>query len=305
MNIVFFGASVTQQKGDSGYVPTFSKLLVQNNFSGVNIIQKGFGSMHLYDAGICKIDEVVNEKPNFCFIDWFSTGFVTTNKDYLHKILDVIVRKLMLIKCKICFLLMDRLDLGEDRLKMFKNIIDYSNKYNIQYIELYGNENVKELLRDSVHTNETGATFYAKKIYDYFMVNTLHIEQIYNLIPNENEYINIQCLQINKQINDEICITGNFKIVGIEQKIGPFSGLVEITRNNTEKYNQQLWDQWCHFERINIKLNTPLSESIKIKILQDSFDTTQCKSDINFNEIKKYMYVHNIYYIGSLSNLNN
>jgi hypothetical protein len=302
---LFFGASVTAQKGDSGYVHVFSKLLVQNNFIDVNIIQKGFGSMHLCDAGICKIDEVIKENPNFCFIDWFSTGFVTNDKEYLQRLLNVIVRKLMLINCKVCFLLIDRLDLGEDRLKMFKNIIEYANQYNIQYIELYGNENVQELLRDSVHTNETGATFYAKKIYDYFMVDILHNEQIYNLIPNDNEYSNIKCMEINKQINDEIYITGNFKIIGIEQKIGPFSGLVEITRNNIEKYNQQLWDQWCHFERINIKLNTPFSESIKIKILQDSFDTTQCKCDIKFNEIKKYMYVHNIYYIGSLSNLNN
>ena len=105
-------------------------------------------------------------------------------------------------------------------------------------------------------------------------------------------------MEINKKITDEIYLTGNFKIIGIEQKTGSFSGLVEITRNNTEKYTESIWDQWCHFERTNIKLNTPISESIRIKILQDSFDTTKCKANINFDEIDKYMYIYNIYYIG-------
>ena len=85
MKIAFFGASVTQQNGESGYVPTFTKLLVENNFTDAVVIQKGFGSMHLFDAGICKIDEVVNENPNICFIDWFSTGFIATDKQRLFR----------------------------------------------------------------------------------------------------------------------------------------------------------------------------------------------------------------------------
>ena len=49
MNIVFFGASVTQQTKESGYVPQFKNILINNNHH-FNVIQKGYGSMHLYDA---------------------------------------------------------------------------------------------------------------------------------------------------------------------------------------------------------------------------------------------------------------
>lgn len=204
MNIVFFGASVTAQTGDSGYVPVFKKMLLENNNNNnYNIIQKGFGSMHLNDAGLCKINEIIDLKPDVCFIDWFSTGFIPTEKGYFFRLLDCLVRKLMLINCKICFLLFDRLDFCEKRLIMYKNVINYTEIYNnIDYIELYNNENIKDLLRDSVHTNEKGALLYAETIYNYFLTNIINSNHsnltLNNKIPEENEYFNIKTLQINK-----------------------------------------------------------------------------------------------------------
>jgi hypothetical protein len=300
MNIIFFGASVTQQTKDSAFVSTFKNLITTNNLD-LNIIQHGYGSMHLNDAGICKINNVILDKPNICFIDWFSTGFVSINKNYLFIFLDVIVRKLMLINSDICFLLLDRLDMNGRRLKMYDLVIEYSELYNLKYIKLYNNENVNELLRDTVHTNIKGANLYANKIYDYFINNMYKKSIIYDKIPNENEYYNINTLPVNQQINNEINLNGNFKIIGIFQKIGNFSGLLEITRDNLEPYNELIWDQWCHFTRNNIKINIPLSETVKLKVLQDSFDTSQCKYDIDFNNITKYMYIYEIYFLGDLN----
>jgi len=299
MNIVFYGASVTQQTNISGYVPTFETILLKNNYN-YNIIQKGFGSMHLSDAGITCIDKIINENPQFCFIDWFSTGFITTDQIYLFTLLDTIVRKLMLHNCKICFLLLDRIDMCENRLIMYKNIVNYAEIYNIQYIEIYNNNNKCELLRDDVHTNEAGANFYSNKIYNYFIKNLMNDTRIYNKIPDENEYSHIKSIKIDKKINKEISINGKFKIVGIHQQLSEFSGLIEITRNNIEKYNVMIWDQWCHFMRDSIKVSIDWSENVVIKILQDIFDTTSCKKDINFNNIEKYMYIHEIFYLGEL-----
>jgi hypothetical protein len=302
MNIVFFGASTTEQKYSSGYVPQFQKLILDNSLN-FNIIQKGYGGMHLNDAGIIKINDVIDNTPNVCFINWFSSGYIETNKDKLYYYLDIIVRKLMLINCKICFLLLDRRDMCENRLIMFNLVIEYSNLYNLDYIELYNNSNVNELLRDDVHTNESGAIFYATEIFNYFMKNMINKPINYTNIPEEtSELYNIKVFQVNKQIDNEIIINGNFKIIGIFQRIGTFSGLVEITNNNATSYKFNLWDQWCHFERNSIKIQTGWSEEIKIKVLQDSFDTEICKNkDINFNDIQKFMHIHEIYYIGNLS----
>ena len=299
MNIVFYGASVTQQKHDSGYVPTFQKLLIENN-KNYDVTQNGFGSMHLYDAGICKIDEIISLNPSFCFIDWFSTGFITTDKKLLFKYLDTIVRKLMLINSQICFLLFDRLTMCNNRLKMYEIIIEYAKLYYLPYIELYNNTNVSELLRDEVHTNELGAQFYSSKIYEYFITNIENKNTIYEKIPEENTYCNIKCLQINTKVVNEISINGNFNIIGILQQIGNFSGIIEINRNKLEIYKVTIWDQWCHFTRDNIKINIPWSECVKIKILQDTFDTQACKSNIDFNTFEKYMYIYEIYYLGDL-----
>jgi hypothetical protein len=301
MNIVFFGASTTEQIKSSGFVIQFKNLVLDNSLN-INIIQKGYGSMNLFDAGICKIDEVIKTKPQFCFLQWFS-GYREKNKNKIYSYLDIIVRKLMLINCKICFLFLDMRLMDEERITMYKDVIEYAKIYNLDYIELYNNSNVTELLRDDYHTNESGAIFYATEIFNYFMKNMINKPINYTNIPEEtSELYNIKVFQVNKQIDNEIIISGNFKIIGIFQRIGTFSGLVEITNNNATSYKFNLWDQWCHFERNSIKIQTGWSEEIKIKVLQDSFDTEICKNkDINFNDIQKFMHIHEIYYIGNLS----
>ena len=45
-----------------------------NEHYDVNVF--GYGSMHLYDAGMCFIDNVLDNNPNYRFIDWMSTGFL-------------------------------------------------------------------------------------------------------------------------------------------------------------------------------------------------------------------------------------
>jgi hypothetical protein len=298
-NIVFFGASVTQQGGASGYVPTFKNMAVSSQLE-YNIIQKGFGSMHLTDAGICKINDIINENPHYCFVDWFSTGLIITDKQELFTYLDVIVSKLMLINSQICFLLFDRIDICNRRLIMYDHVKEYGKLYNLHVIDIHNNTNINELLRDTVHTNELGANIYANKIYDYFVNSIINTDTVYTNIPNENKYSNIKTLQINKEIHDEINMEGHFEIIGMLQKIGNFSGVVEIIRDGSNNYKEMIWDQWCHYTRDNIKMRIPTSNKIKIKILQDTFDTTLCKTNFDFSKCNKYMYIYEIYYLGNL-----
>ena len=100
-----------------GYVGEFKKLVKETNYSSAlpnayipksnyNVIQEGYGSMQLGNAGICMIDKIILQKPNICFIDWFTPTIIYNYND-LCIYLDVIVRKLMLINCQIVFLLFD------------------------------------------------------------------------------------------------------------------------------------------------------------------------------------------------------
>jgi hypothetical protein len=87
--ISFFGASVTQQQ--TGYVYEFTKLLLNGNVN-----KYGYGSMHLKDAGICFIDNALQNKPTYLFIEWFVTGHTDTCCDVY---LDTIINKCANINC--------------------------------------------------------------------------------------------------------------------------------------------------------------------------------------------------------------
>jgi len=291
--LAFFGASVTQQS--SGYVSKIDEL---SNHT-YKIVQRGYGSMHLNDAGVCFIDDIIDLTPDYCFIDWFSTGFILTDIKILSTYLDGIIRKLLLNNCIPIFLLLDRMDMCENRLKFYNIVIQYANEYNIHYVNLYNNANVKDLLRDTVHTSELGSNYYGIKIYDFFKDNVINAD-ITRKIPSENEMSLIKSITQDITVHDNIKLKGNFRLMGIYQQIGPFSGMYEIDSNCTvQKFN--LWDQWCHYNRLNIKMSTKqLCSYVDIKLLSDKFDTTNCKTDINFDNVEKYMEIKRIFYVGQM-----
>lgn len=80
--IAFFGASVTQQK--NGYARKLTKKLCQKE----NIF--GYGGCHLKNAGIIFINKVLEIKPTICFIEWFSTGTITSHGPSVNCILIMI-----------------------------------------------------------------------------------------------------------------------------------------------------------------------------------------------------------------------
>jgi hypothetical protein len=292
MKISFFGASVTQQKG---YVDEFKKKMLPNN--NINVYKHGYGSMHLNDAGVCCINKVLENNPNYLFIEWFVTGYTDTCCDVY---LDTIINKCANITCVPVFLLLDRTDI-EKRVFFNNKIKEYATTYNIHYIEIVNIENREKYLRDAVHTTELGGHHYADIIYNYFITNVYDKEYNFTLIKTipPTIYSYILHIDINKTFHNNIIIEGNCEIIGIYQKIGPYSGVCEINYNNNKTEKCNLWDQWCYFERNNIKLKFTVDKSIKINILQEEFDTSSAKVQ-NVDNNKK-MTVHTIFYLGNIS----
>jgi len=208
--------------------------------------------MHIFDAGICFIDKVITDNPTFCFLDWFSTGFINSS-DYIKQYIDTIVLKLVLNKCVPIFLLFDRKYMNQTRLAMYNYVIDYANKHNIKFVSIINNKNIDELLRDNVHTTEVGSEFYGNTIYNYFMESIMNSDISDIILPVRNKYFNVKALSINSAVYDKLIIYGSGEIVGIYQKIGPYSGIIDIIDSEefVTKYN--IWNMWCHYERNNIK----------------------------------------------------
>lgn len=288
--LCFFGASVTQQK--NGYAKIF---LEKNNLDGRI---HGYGGMHLCDAGICCIDNVIRDKPTVCFIDFFSTSYTTcNNKTYIY--IDTIIHKFSEIQCKLIFLFLHRQDNADSNRQHFYNFCkNYLKKYRIPFIELYSEiEYNDKLLRDVVHTTDYGSELYADYIYDKYVFlqgNNLL------LIPKDTKYTkycDIKKIAIDTEIQKFITLHGNCCIVGLEIIRDSYCGILNI-KTQKRSFVVNTWDEWCYFERNSI---IQLNENIKkitINVSQNKFDVSSCENkNIDFNNINKKMNLRSIFYV--------
>lgn len=294
MNIVFFGASVTEQR--EGYAHYFKLKDGGNN----KCFKKGYGSRHLNDAGICYIDNVLEHNPNVCFIDWFSTGYVSNS---ISMYLDTITKKLMDKNSIIVFLLFDRLDINEKRLEMYDVVKKYASEYGHHYIELYNIPNIRDLLRDVVHTNENGSKYYAEKIYEYYEKHLKNAVPNYLKFPDENKYCHVKKKQINSKIYKYLMINGkNIEIIGIAQIIGPHTGVLEFNIDGNI-YNYNLYDQWCYYNRKNIKINCYAECNIVFNVTQQPIDLSLFEGKNIDPNTTKYLDIQTIFYLGEIENI--
>jgi hypothetical protein len=282
--IAFFGASITQQQ--NGYWYHFG---LKN--PKLNIKPFGYGSMHLNDAGISYIDNVLEFNPEYCFIDWFSTGYIKYNEDKFDEIveyIDTIIHKFYKNGTKLIFLTFP--DKTVDKTEIYIKINDYLKSINVPFLDISNtfDNNIDEILRDGIHTTPYGSEEYARLINDYFHNIDITIPEVY---PSETKYCVIKKLDINSVVNDSIIFNGPCEIIGISQIIGPYTGMLNI--GDTIVNN---WDRWCYYERNMVNLRFKVNDETIVKVLQDDFDRTLCEHNIAW-PINKYLNLGTIYYI--------
>ena len=283
-NIAFFGASITQQQ--NGYWYHFG---LRN--PKLNIQPFGYGSMHLNDAGISYIDEVLKYDPEYCFIDWFSTGYIKYNEDKFDEIVEyinTIIHKFYKNGTKLVFLTFP--DKTVDKTEIYIKVNNYLKSCNIPFLDISNtfDNNINEILRDGIHTTPYGSEEYARLVDDYFHSNEINIPETY---PDETKYCNIKEMALNLIINEYVKFNGPCEIIGISQVIGPYTGLLDI--DGTIVNN---WDRWCYYERNMVNLKFKVKDETIIKVLQDNFDRSSCEHNINWG-INKHLHLGTIYYI--------
>jgi len=288
--IAFFGASITQQQ--NGYWYYFG--LKNQNFE---IKPFGFGAMHLDDAGTLYIDDVLNYNPEYCFIDWFSTGYIKYNEDNFNEIIEyinTIIHKFYKKNIKLVFLTFP--DKTVDKTIIYNKINEYLKSINVPFLDISNSfeDNITDILRDGLHTTPFGSEEYGRLIDNFFKKNIITIPQIY---PSETKYCDIKKIPINAKISEFITFSGPCEILGISQLVGPYSGLLDIDGiiiNN--------WDKWCYYERKMVKLRFKVNTNTTIKVLQDDFDRSSCEFIWNTHKI---LNLFEIYYVaGDLKIIN-
>lgn len=286
-NITFFGASVTQQK--DGFWKYFSNLNPQ-----FNVTTFGYGSRHLNDAGVCYIDTVLSSNPEYCFIDWFSTGYIKYNEhkfDEITEYINTIIHKFYSNNVKLIFLTIP--DITVDKVEIYKKINDYLNSLKIPTIDISNSfEDLSVILRDGIHTTPFGASEYGRLISEQFNLNFLDKIEIPRTYPSKTKYCDVKQLDFNFVVTDELVLSGPAEIIGISQYIGPYSGLLEIDGNIINN-----WDRWCYYEREMVNLKIKIDNITTIKILEDDFDRSSCEHNANWGT-KKMLKLITCFYVG-------
>jgi len=286
-NISFFGASVTQQI--DGYWKYFD--LINPNF---RVKSFGYGSRHLNDAGVCYIDDVLNSNPEYCFIDWFSTGYIKYNEDKFDEIreyIDTIIHKFYSNNVKLIFLILP--DITVDKTDIYKKIESYLTEMSIPVINISNHfDDLSIILRDGIHTTNLGSVEYGKIISDKFTSNFYNKIEIPINYPSKTKFCNIKYVDLNTEIKKELILSGLSEVIGISQLIGPYTGLVDI---DGVIYNN--WDRWCYYEREMVNLKFKVDNISIIKVLQDDFDRSICTHPSNWS-VEKRLKLKRMYYIG-------
>lgn len=293
LRVAFFGASVTAQK--NGFAYCYKKY---NNNVITNVF--GFGSMHIHDAGICYIDDVLEWNPDVIVTDFIKTNDVPAKQHVLDAI-ETIIEKCNNRGCKLLFLmLMNNNDENYEEKNKIRS--DLCNKYDLNYFDMYkhimkdkyNNIDINKMFRDGIHTTDYGGDIYARILYENCDLNLLKCTPKIEKIKN---FLDVKKIKIEINAFKNVVLNGKCKIIGIEQTIGKYSGIVEI-ESKDKKIRFNLWDRWCYYERSNIKCSFNVDGKVLLSILDNDFDRSECTKFNEWEGCKKQVKFKIFFYVG-------
>lgn len=294
--LAFFGASVTKQ--NNSYADMVAKFWP----SSCEYKKFGYGSMHISDAGICFIDDVINYKPDICFIDWFSTS-KTDYGDSIVIYLDTIINKLVTNNIIPILLLFPISVMLDTRLYLYSVIKTYAQNYNILCIDIFNKclehkIDTHKLIKDYVHTTDIGAEYYSTTILEYLQNQSLHLP---NKPIHMHKYSNIYRTLFDMHVTKFITLELFDELIGIYQTIGPYSDGVDVYKGDTLIEQRDIWDVWCHYERDTIKIGIPNPGIYTLKLKTNSIDKYKYNNKIDWSvytknivKIKQFFYTANM-----------
>jgi len=277
-SIVFFGASVTAQKG--GYV----------DFIDIpTVYKKGYGGCHVHQA-IFLLDDILALRPSICVLEWVTSLFVTSEKalkQYIHSI----IQKLLRYNIQPFFLYLYKTDIDKSlsQIEVYEKI---ANVYGISSMHIYKviqDLNIEPIciLKDICHTNYKGS-----KLYSHILNTILKNDRV---IPSGNHpYEPIrrcpivstnECMMFNDtryyKIADKLIlqpISGAHTLYALGILYCKTNGLIHI-----HGIPMQTWDKNCYYMRAGfINISIPFINDIEISVSQEQIDTSACKYDTSF-----------------------
>ena len=90
------------------------------------------------------------------------------------------------------------------------------------------------------------------------------------------------------------------EVVGMLQTVGPYSGKVVIHTEGIRPWDVNVWDVWCHYERLHFCIPVKGPGTFTVEVSQDAIDKSGCKRDIeDWGQFgPNRLVIHKIFHVG-------
>lgn len=322
VKILYVGASVTAQK--NGYRPELNKLYERQ---GVCIKQEvvatgATGSLF----GLCNLGQLGNDSYELGVYE-YSTGDLNLGLTPIEKIYETVKSSLTIMsaKCERVVVVHNyRSDFERDKGNIVRELYNKAaHELSIPVLEIYKEiELLKSnfegdwanIYRDNVHTGDVGSKIVAQKIFDGIANCEFVTRESRPPLPDKKvpvitqfspEGLELkrytypasgqifQYFELNKGQKLHFQIKG--QLLGIIPIVGPSSGWLNLQVNNKTVLNYSLFDQHCHYNRVQPRYFEYFSE--------DFIECTLCVSDeeVDLSVCKKHHPSHSLPRIMAIS----
>jgi hypothetical protein len=312
--ILFYGASVTAQAGATGYFDATKKVLFSIGFDAFKV---AYGGCHLDDAGFYRFDSVITDDMDYVVFEWNTTGLSIYNELKISYILSILKNK----KIKPIFIILPQNATIKVSRNSEKQIYSICARFNIPLLDMRAGlsaEVFSGMVRDVVHTNEAGATYYSNRILDFLQLvfgsenkfwngfNTFEDLTVEHFKPKVvlSEFYLTEGQVLNLKINS---FSKFYSEIIIRHRIGPFSPVISVADGEISK-TLSLWDSYCHYEREHFTilinnidfhssyLSHPLTFKVSFSENLPKYDTCR-REGVDFN-VDKMIKIDEFYSLG-------
>jgi len=308
MKLVFHGASVTHQGGDSGYTSHVFDFLSSKEVSCEKIT---YPACHFNDAGFYFSDSVIATKSDFVVFEWNTTGM----SQYDQLKFEIVMQNFIRGGVTPCFLILPRINTTVIDGVVYTReseiqIINFAKEYNLPILDLRNLNNLPELLKDEVHTNNLGAKVYAELVIQWILQFVNQKNGLNKNFGTKSSATNFNINLLNFGINFfdyfrfKAVKRGRLSEVGLTGMVGPFSPIIDIIINDISITNFSFFDPWCHYERrmtvslINRELLDKYDDGVLLditfKVLDKDPDYAIVKSDKFIIPEKKFVNIDSL-----------
>ena len=302
MKILFYGASVTQQGGSSGYIQRLQELVTGSPFE---ISSLGYGACHFNDAGFYNLQKVISERPDVCVLEWNTTGLVEFDIKKMNSVLGRLIEN----NIYIAFLILPRRDTNmKGNRRAEELIMDISETLEIPLLDIRTSVDFEECVRDDVHTNNIGALLYANLIFNWLKITEFKkINKSFDVV--RSVYVNDVNIFVREKSIIECDLKfhkSNFFEIVFETTVGPsmLNLLISIDAHQIER---SFVDPWCYYERLmfhtvcqneDLKFSSDFSKLlIRPSETLPDYSSLRQLPNIAANQ-EKGLLVHRIYSVG-------